>query len=114
MLIFKQERVEDTFKKEEDRQYVRRWFENDIEPIEEVKSQENDEMEIEDNYVATHEGLKGQNTGQAQAKVLDRTFVSQGSVVSVFMSNDEENTLDVSRTLVFVLINYSILFRYLL
>lgn len=76
---------------------MRRWFENDIEPIEELKSQENEEMEIEDDYVAAQEGLKGQNTGQAQAKMLDRTFVSQGSVVSVFMSNDEENTLDVRR-----------------
>ena len=87
--------MEDAFKKQEELDYARRWFENDVVPIKEVPSQEDDEMEIEDEYIPSRDNPLGNNTGQAQAKVLDRSFVSKGSTISVFMANEDENTLDV-------------------
>ena len=74
---------------------MRRWLGNEVEKMEEIKSQKDDEIEIEDDFIRADESARGQNTGQAQAKVLDRTFVSQGPLISVFMTNDDDNTLDV-------------------
>ena len=82
-------------KKSEERDYARKWFENDVQPIQEIPSQENDEMEIEDDYMTASNNPPGQNTGQVQAKVLDRSFVSKGSKISVFMANDDDHTLEV-------------------
>ncbi len=82
-------------KKSEERDYARKWFENDVQPIKEVPSQENDEMEIEDSYLPARDNPPGQNTGQVQAKVLDRSFVSKGNKISVFMANDDDNTIEV-------------------
>jgi len=56
-------------------------------------------MEIEDEYIPSKNNPLGNNTGQAQAKVLDRSFVSKGSTISVFMTNEDENTLEVKFSL---------------
>jgi len=89
-----QEHIESVLKKSEERDYARKWFENDVQPIQEIPSQENDEMEIEDDYIPATNNPAGQNTGQVQAKVLDRSFVSKGSKISVFMANDDDNSLE--------------------
>jgi len=55
-----------------------------------------EEMEIEDDYYrSVHDPTKLKNTGHAQARVLDRTFVTKGPVISVFNSDDEHRTLEV-------------------
>lgn len=66
---------------------------------------EEDEMMIEDSFVRAESSEKDgkQNTGHAQAKVLDRTFVSKGSTISVYQTDPEETAFDVTERVFFLL-----------
>ena len=52
-----------------------------------------DLMILEDHYSSKEIPLKEKNTGHSQAKVLDRTFVTKGSIISVYKTNDEDRSL---------------------
>ena len=69
---------------------------------------ENQDMEIEDDFYRSQrkdptDTLK--NTGLAQAKLLDRTFVTKGSTISVYGFDENETALDVRSLSIAVLLN---------
>ena len=100
------------FKKDEI-DYARRMIAEDVEKEDEEiysnssQEYEEDEMMIEESYVKakprSHD--EKQNTGHAQAKVLDRTFVSKGSLISVYQADPEETALDVTTYTYSLLLN---------
>lgn len=64
---------------------------------------EEEEMTIEDNHVKAKTPVKDgkKNTGHAQAKVLDRFFVSKGSTISAYLTDPEETEFDVNEIMFF-------------
>lgn len=66
-----------------------------------IKDYDDTRIEIQDAFVRTNpkDNNGKKNTGHAQAKVLDRTFVSKGSVISVYRTDDEETSLSVQTIL---------------
>lgn len=94
--------MEDLFKKDEI-DYARRMIAEDVEDDDEEfyrsrAVEYHEDLEIEDSFVRSNskEGnQQNKNTGHAQAKVLDRTFVSKGSTISVYQTDENETALDV-------------------
>ena len=75
------------------RRYVSTMDEENEEGLEDVNDAE--DIEIEDRFLKSTVSTKGKNTGQTQAKVLDRTFVTRGPIISVYNTDEEEKTLEV-------------------
>jgi len=91
----RQETLEEVFKKDEmeyARRYVSTMDEENEEGLEDVNDAE--DIEIEDRFLKSTVSTKGKNTGQTQAKVLDRTFVTRGPIISVYNTDEEEKTLE--------------------
>ena len=96
--------IEDLFKVDEI-DYGMRLISGDVEPQDQdfynssVQYFDNQELQIVDDFYRSQK--KGtidaqKNTGLAQARLLDRSFVSKGSVISVYGPNETETSLDVS------------------
>ena len=95
--------MEELFKVEEI-DYGMRLISGDVEPQDQdlysksAQEFENEEIVIADDLLRSRKKDPfdtQKNTGHAQARLLDRTFVSKGPVISVYGTNEDETSLDV-------------------
>ena len=77
--------------------YSQRYIGTQVESDNETENLEyeddKDLMFIEDHYSSKESSITEKNTGHSQAKVLDRTFVTKGPIISVYKTNDEDRSL---------------------
>mmetsp|Transcript_32950 Transcript_32950/g.29828 ORF Transcript_32950/g.29828 Transcript_32950/m.29828 type:complete len:203 (+) Transcript_32950:744-1352(+) len=89
----RQESFNEVFKKD-DENYGHKYIDEIPEEDEEASNYDDSEIDvIADKYMHASDNLQTFNKFHTQAKLLDRTFVSNGSQMSVYRSDDDTNNL---------------------